>query len=165
MPNRQQQQLRRLSGDKLAHVEPRWPSEGKHKLLANVAMSVLLYGTPIWADAISAKEYRRTEMVLVLWKAVLRCISAYHTVSIEAVCILAGVPSIELAVDECKRVCSATCEISSRSGKAFWVRCDERQVTLHKWEEWPLGNSKGEWTCLFIYNHKYQKMFSHFNLV
>ncbi len=42
---------------------------GNRKLLANVAMSVLLYGTKIWADAINAREYQRTEMVLVQWKA------------------------------------------------------------------------------------------------
>ncbi len=48
------------------------PSEGKHKLLANVAMSVLLYGAPIWADTINAREYRRSEMVSVQQKAALR---------------------------------------------------------------------------------------------
>ncbi len=31
------------------------PSKGKRKLLANVAMSVLLYGAPIRADAINAR--------------------------------------------------------------------------------------------------------------
>ncbi len=36
-------------------------SEGKCKLLLNVAMLVLLYGALIWADAINAREYRRTE--------------------------------------------------------------------------------------------------------
>ncbi len=65
------------------------PSKGKRKLLANVAMSVLLYGAPIWADA---RQYRRTEMVLVQRKAALRCVSAYRTISTEAVCMLAGIP-------------------------------------------------------------------------
>ncbi len=50
-------------------------SEGKRKLLANVAMLVLLYRAPIWADAINARQYRRMEMVLVQWKAALRCVS------------------------------------------------------------------------------------------
>ncbi len=36
---------------------------GKRKLLANVAVSVLLYGAPIWADAINARQYWRTEKV------------------------------------------------------------------------------------------------------
>ncbi len=59
----------------------RGPSEGKRKLLANIATSVLLYGAPIWADVINARQYRRTEMVSVQQKATLRCVSAYRTIS------------------------------------------------------------------------------------
>ncbi len=55
-------------------------------------MSVPLYGAPIWADAINAREYRRTEMVSVKWKTALRCVSACRTAPIEAVCVLAGIP-------------------------------------------------------------------------
>ncbi len=40
-------------------------SDCKCKFLANVAMSGILYGALIWADAINAREYRRTEMVSV----------------------------------------------------------------------------------------------------
>ncbi len=69
----------------------RGPSGGKHKLLANVAMLFLLYGVPIWVDIINAREYRRTEMILVQWKAVIRCVSGYRTASTEAVCVLAGI--------------------------------------------------------------------------
>ncbi len=71
------------------------PSEGKCKLLANIAMSVLLYGASIWADTIDAREYRRTEMVSVQLKAVLRCVSGYRTVSTESVCVLAGIPRLK----------------------------------------------------------------------
>ncbi len=53
-------------------------------------MSVLLYGAPIWADAINAKQYQRTKMVSVQRKAALRCVSAYRTISTETVCVLAG---------------------------------------------------------------------------
>ncbi len=65
-------------------------SEGKRKLLANIAMSVILYGAQIWADAINTREYQRTEMISVQWKAALRCVKAYRTVSTESVCVLAG---------------------------------------------------------------------------
>ncbi len=81
-------------------------SEGEHKLLANVAMLVPLYGAPVWADAINAREYRRTEMVLVQWKAALRCVSAYHTVSTEALCVLAGIPLIKIVAVVRKKVYS-----------------------------------------------------------
>ncbi len=68
-------------------------SENKCKLLANIAMSVLLYGASIWADAISAREHQKREMVSVQRKAVLRCVSAYRTVFTEAVFVLAGIPN------------------------------------------------------------------------
>ncbi len=103
------------------------PREGKCKLLANVANSVLLYGAPIWTDAINAREYRRMEMVSVQQKAVLKCVSAYRTVSTDAVCVLAGIHTpIELVADECKRAYSATCQINQKSGKALPVKRKER---------------------------------------
>ncbi len=60
--------------------------------LTNIAMSVFLYGDPIWADTNNAREYQRTEMVSVQWKTALRCFRAYHTVSTEAVCVLTCIP-------------------------------------------------------------------------
>ncbi len=60
----------------------------------NVAMSVLLYGDSIWADAINAREYRRMKIVSVQQKATLRCVSAYCTVSTQAVCVMAGIPRL-----------------------------------------------------------------------
>ncbi len=105
--------------------------------MANIAMSVLLYGAPIWADAINVKEYERAEMVLVLRKAALR-------VSKEAVCVLAGIPLMVIVADERKRVCSATRWINPKSGKVLRVRLEERQVTLCKWKERPSGSSKGK---------------------
>ncbi len=117
---------------KPVYVGYRGPSEGKCKLL-NVVMLVLLYGAPIWDDAINAREYRRTEMVSVQWKTVLRRANAYCTVSTEAVCVLAGMPLIEIVVDERQRVYSAICWINPKSGKTLWVRRDEKQVTHSKW--------------------------------
>ncbi len=66
--------------------------------------------------------------------------------------MLAGIPPIEIVVHECKRVHSDTCQISLGSGKAPWVRCDERRVTLLECEKWLSGSSKGEWTHLLIHN-------------
>ncbi len=98
-------------------------------------MSVLLYGALIWADAINAKEYHRTEKVSVQRKAALRYVSAYHNVSIEAVCVLAGIPPIEIVVAECKMVYRVTHRINLKSGKALQVRREERQVMLRNLEK------------------------------
>ncbi len=82
-------------------------------------MLVLLYGAPIWTNAINTKGYQRTEMVSVQQNAVRRYVSAYRTVSTEAVCVLAEIPLIELVVDECKRVYRATCQIDLKSRKVL----------------------------------------------
>ncbi len=110
-------------------------SEGECKLLVNVTMLVLLCGALIRADAINAREYRRTEMVLVQQKAALRCVSAYsHCLHRGSLCASRYTP-IEIVVDKHKRVYSHTHWINPRSGKALWVRHEERQVMLYKWKE------------------------------
>ncbi len=108
----------------------------------------------IWADAINVREYRRTEMISVQWKAVLRCVSAYNTVSTEAVCVLADTTSIEIVADERKRVCSTTCRINPKNEKAVHLGCEGRQVTVRKGKEWLSGSSKGEWNCLLLHDLK-----------
>ncbi len=59
---------------------------------------------------------------------------------------------IEIVADEHRRVYSATCRVKLKSAKALRVRREERQVTLHKWNEWLSESSKGEWTRLLIRN-------------
>ncbi len=110
----------------------RGPSEGKSKLLVNVVMSLLPYRRPNLVRHHQHQTYRRTEMVLVQRKAALRCVSAYRTIFIEAGCVLAGIPPIEIVLDKSRRVYSATHRIKPKSAKVLRVRREERQVTLHK---------------------------------
>ncbi len=78
--------------------------------MTNIAILVLLYdGVPIWTHAIDTNAHRRTEMVSVQWKDVLKGISAYCTVFTETVCEPAGIPSVETVADECKRGYTALC--------------------------------------------------------
>ncbi len=86
------------------------------------------YGASIRTDAINTKEDQRTGKILVQRKAVLRYVSAYHTVSIEAVYVLARKPLIEIITDEYKMIYSTKYQISLGRGKALQVRFDERQV-------------------------------------
>ncbi len=126
------------------------PSKGK--LLVNITMSVL--PNLGWCHQCQ----RRWNEQRWLWynRKLLRCVSAYRTVSSEAVCMLTTkIPPIELVMDECKRIYraySATHRISLGSGKVLWVRCDKKQITLQKWEEQLSGSSKGEWTHPLIHN-------------
>jgi len=63
----------------------------KRRLLGNLVHSLLLFGTPIWADRMSAKG--TAEMVKVQRKTALRVVSAYCTVS---TLVLASMPPIDL---------------------------------------------------------------------
>ncbi len=130
------------------------PSESECKQVVNIAMLILLYRASILANAINTKEYQRTEMVLVQWKTALKCVIAYRTVSTEAVCMLVGIPPIEIVADERKRVYSTTCWISWGSGKALQLRCNKRYVTLYNLEKRLSGSLKRDWIDLLIQNLK-----------
>ncbi len=114
--------------------------------------SYTYYRVAIWVAAINNKgtEEQRWFWFLVQWKAALRCVSAYHTVSTEV--SRPGVSLIEILMVEHERLYSSTRQISPGRGKVLRVRCDKRQVTLHKWEERHFGSSKGEWSRLLIWN-------------
>ncbi len=68
-----------------------------------------------------------------------QCLSPFLVVS-----VLACIPPIEIVADKYKMVYSAA--HSPVSGKALWVKCDQRRVTFCKWEERLSGSSTGEWT-------------------
>ncbi len=61
-------------------------------------------------------------MVPIKQKAALRCVSAYCTVSTEAVCVLTGIRPIEIAADECRRLFSVTHQIIPGRGKVLRFR-------------------------------------------
>ncbi len=61
------QQNTNFQGVYQVHSNQSWKDcceHGRRKLLVNVAMSGLLHRAPNWADAINAKKYQRTEVVL-----------------------------------------------------------------------------------------------------
>ncbi|KMQ89538.1 reverse transcriptase [Lasius niger] len=73
----------------------RGPDERRRRLFANVVLSVILYGAPVWGDAIATSKllpalYRLQRSVAQ------RVISAYRTVSSNAALLLARIPPIKL---------------------------------------------------------------------
>ncbi len=69
-------------------------------------------------------------MVWVKWNTALRHVSNTRTVSIDTICMLAGLLPIKLTTDESKRIYSAIHWINLRDGKAQKAKCDKRKVTL-----------------------------------
>lgn len=80
----------------------RGPGEMKRRLYANVLMSILTYGAPVWSDAFTVKRQaplRRLKRTIAL-----RVVSAYRTVSFDAATLLAKMPPLFLIASIRKRV-------------------------------------------------------------
>ena len=94
----------------------------------NVAMSVLMYGAPIWADSTKV-AYRRAEIEKVQRKAALRCVHAYRIVLTEAVCVLAcSLPINLLAEVEAKKKAKKNTDV-------LRVKREAGNSLLEKWKE------------------------------
>lgn len=72
----------------------------KRKLLSNVAHSILLYGLPIWAEAMSATGW--SALLKVQRRICLRIVSKYCTTSTDAIGVIAEIASLDLLAKERK---------------------------------------------------------------
>ncbi|XP_066906748.1 uncharacterized protein [Halyomorpha halys] len=116
------------------------PKKSSRRLLATVVPSIMLYAAPIWKEAIVTISYRR-QMVSVYRGVSLRTVSAFPTVSYEAVCVIARMPSVELLVEEKTRHYGRRLHVS---------REEERKITIDQWQQcWEAADS-GRWSCRLI---------------
>ena len=82
-------------------------------------------------------------------RAAVRCVSAYRTVSTDALCILARTPSIELLAEERAVVFEAK-KKTRTIRQALRVKQEARRSLLAKWKERLTQTGKGEWTRVLI---------------
>ncbi|XP_065093100.1 uncharacterized protein LOC135713796 [Ochlerotatus camptorhynchus] len=74
------------------------PSSSKRRLLASVS-SLLRYGGPAWAAALETNQIQRKHSSTFRLMA-MRVVSAYRTISSEAVCVIAGMIPIGITLEE-----------------------------------------------------------------
>ncbi|KMQ85000.1 reverse transcriptase [Lasius niger] len=133
----------------------RGPDERRRRLFANVIMSVVLYGAPVWGDRIVKKSCTVPALHRLHRTIAQRVISAYRTVSSNAASLLARLPPIKLLAIVRKRTFEKTKElrdngnldpISRREIKEteFANMCNEWRTLLEK------PNTPGEFTKLII---------------
>lgn len=123
------------------------PTQKRRLLLASVTTSIMLYGAPIWADAMLVQSYAR-KLTTVYRRSALRVASAYRTVSDDAVCIIAGMPPIDLLAVERKKVFDARRRTIDKSQKEIWDAA--RKKTITDWQtRWDVSD-KGRWTHRLI---------------
>nr|XP_008191547.1 PREDICTED: uncharacterized protein LOC103312512 [Tribolium castaneum] len=80
------------------------PKEQTRKLYAQTAISIVLYAAPTWMKACNVKKLK-SRLEQLNGRLAIRVASAYKTARREAVCIIAGMPPLELqAIERCNRM-------------------------------------------------------------
>lgn len=118
------------------------PRQSRRLLLASVITSITLYGAPVWADAMKVEAYRH-KAVSTYRLCALRVASAFRTTSDDAVCVVAGMPPIDILANERMILYqnNSENEINHRT---------ERLNTIREWQDrWNLSE-KGRWTHRLI---------------
>lgn len=117
----------------------RGPAKRKRRIYANVVNSVILYASPLWAEAVK-KRTPKEQMRRLKRNVALRVISAYRTVSHEAAAIMAGQIPIEIMADERARLYHRICALREQ-GVSITGRLRtgisnlERSASINIWKE------------------------------
>ena len=124
-------------------------SKYKYRLiLSTVITSVILYGTPIWANVYKKSYLNKIKSVYRLYA--LRVACAYRTVSYDAACVIAGMVPIQILISERKELYKKFQEnehISKNERKK-----DARHESMLQWkQQWDISE-KGRWTYRLITN-------------
>ncbi|XP_066904186.1 uncharacterized protein [Halyomorpha halys] len=112
------------------------PKESSRRLQATVVLTIMLYAAPIQKEAVVTKSYRR-QMVSLYRIVCLRTVSAFRTVSYEAVCVIARMPPVELLVEERSRHYGRCLSFS---------REEEWKITIDQWQQREEAADSGRWT-------------------
>ena len=123
------------------------PRQSRRKLLSSVVSSILLYAAPIWSPAMEVKSYTQ-HITSVYRRASLRVASAFRTVSYEAVCVISGMPPIELIVEERSRIYNRL--QGDRNANRRGVTREEQVVTTARWQERWNDADTGRWNNRLI---------------
>lgn len=109
--------------------------------------SLLRYGGAAWIGALETKR-NRSRLSSVHRLSAMRVVSAYRTISYEAVCVIAGMMPICIVIKEDSE-CFHT-RAQCNDGGASIARALHRDESLRKWqEEWD-NSTKGRWTHRLI---------------
>ncbi|XP_066908288.1 uncharacterized protein [Halyomorpha halys] len=100
------------------------PKESSRRLPGTVVPSIMLNAAPIWKEAMVTISYRR-QMISVYRRVFLRTVSAFQTVSYEAVCVIARMSPVELLVEERKHY----------GRRLHFSRKEKRKISIDQWQQ------------------------------
>jgi len=116
----------------------RGPCENKRKLFANVALSVLLYGAPVWSTYLYRNEKMITRMNRSIHLICNRIIGGYRTIALDAATLLARIPPVSLQADYRRRVYERIKDLHDSNSfcnkKANEIKREENLLMLRQWE-------------------------------
>ncbi|KAJ8930758.1 hypothetical protein NQ314_016409 [Rhamnusium bicolor] len=120
------------------------PTSVKRRALNGVVESTLLYGAPVWHNAMNVGKYQQT-FERVQRKMLLRFTSAYRTASTMAIQVIAGVIPIEIQVEEKRYL------YSKEHRQQTTIKKEARERSLDIWQQnWQAESAKGQWTKRLI---------------
>ncbi|KMQ85315.1 reverse transcriptase [Lasius niger] len=133
----------------------RGPDERRRRLFANVVLSVILYGAPVWGDVFAKRSCVQSGLYRLHRSVAQRVISAYRTVSSNAALLLARLPPLKLLASSRKRTYDRLKELRNNGNidgvskkeireSEFVKLCNSWRTSLEK------PNSPGEFTILLI---------------
>lgn len=82
----------------------RGPTEAKRRLYAEVVLSVILYGAPIWSEELEASRDALRDLDQVMRVMAIRVIAGYRTVSLDAAGVLGRIPPLRILARARKRM-------------------------------------------------------------
>lgn len=123
------------------------PTAMKRRVLAMATQSIVMYGSPVWNEAMRIQTYRdkvrKVQRIMAL-----RVCFGYRTISTDAVLVLSGLIPMHILSEERKRIFDL-----SREGEDITpaIREAERIATIRRWQrEWENPESDGRWTYRLI---------------
>ncbi|KAB0804865.1 hypothetical protein PPYR_01835 [Photinus pyralis] len=116
------------------------PGHAKRRVIALAAQSVIMYGAPIWAEALRVDKYKN--MLKATQRQMnIKITASYRTVSAEALCIISKREPLELLAMAWKK----RNEIKTKEG-----RKEANEELMAKWQsDWD-KTKKAEWTRRLI---------------
>ena len=117
------------------------PASSRRAVLSGVVHSILLYGAPIWAEALKKKKYF-LEMERTQRKILIRIASAYRTAPTVGLQVITGIPPIDLLALERKEIFENPEEVGHTI---------VRNRTIQEWQKrWNENTNKGQSTKQLI---------------
>lgn len=120
------------------------PGSTRRMVLCEVVHSIILYGAPVWHEALTRLKYKNM-LSGIQRRALLRIASGYRTVSTAAIQVISGIPPISLIVEERLRL------YQLENAHLESVKKRERVITVQKWQdEWEDHVGTAAWTKTLI---------------